>query len=98
MAVNLVVQDGVVKSPALRYATDGKVEFRFTLAQIEKDWPLYLPCCAVSAAAERLAAELDDGMHIVITSGKLVYRKRSGFQEPDVPVAIELALVARRAR
>ena len=77
MAVNLVVQDGVVKSPALRYSTDGKPELRFTLAQTEKDWPLYLPCVAVGSAAERLASELEDGQHIMVTSAKLVYRKRS---------------------
>jgi single-stranded DNA-binding protein len=77
MAVNIVVQDGVVKSPTLRYATDGKPEFRFTLVQQEKDWPLYLPCCAVGAAAERLASEIEDGQHVVISSGKLCYRKRT---------------------
>ena len=76
MAINLVVQDGVVKSPGLRYATDGKPEFRFTLIQTEKDWPLYRPCCAVGAAAERLASEIEDGQHVVISSGKLCYRKR----------------------
>ena len=76
MSLNLVVQDGVVKNPALRYSADGKPEFRFTLLQQEGAWPLYLPCCVVGAVAERLAGEIDADMHIVITSGKLCYRKR----------------------
>ena len=77
MSVNVLVQDGVVKSLALRYATDGKAELRFTLVQTEKDWPLYLPCTAGGATAERLASEIEDGQHIVITSGRLCYRKRT---------------------
>jgi hypothetical protein len=76
MRINLVILDGLVKSPALRYDADGNPEFRFTLRQQEKSWPLYLPCCAVGSAAERLASEIDADMHIVITSGKLCYRKR----------------------
>jgi single-stranded DNA-binding protein len=76
MSINLVVLDGIVKSPALRYATDGKPEFRFTPQQEENGFHLWLPCCAVGSAAERLASELEDGQQIVITSGKLCYRKR----------------------
>jgi hypothetical protein len=76
VALNLVVVDGVVQSPALRYDVNSKPEFRFTLRQIEKDWPLYLPCRAVGAAAERLASAFDEGQHVVITSDKLCYRKR----------------------
>ena len=77
MAVNLVVQDGVVKSPALRYASDGKAEYRFTLEQKDGEFTLWLPCFAPGAAGERLASALDAGMRIVITSGKLAYKKRA---------------------
>jgi hypothetical protein len=77
MAINLVVQDGIVQHPALRYDSNSKPESRFTLVQTEKDWPLYLPCPAVGSAAERLASEIEDGQHIVITSAKLAYRKRA---------------------
>lgn len=77
MAINLVVQSGQVKNLALRYAADGKPELRFTLIQQEGTWPLYLPCCAVGAAAERLASEIDADMYIVISSGRLCYRKRA---------------------
>jgi hypothetical protein len=77
MAINLVVQSGQVKNLALRYAADGKPELRFTLIQQEGTWPLYLPCCAVGAAAERLASEIDADMPIVISSGRLCYRKRA---------------------
>jgi single-stranded DNA-binding protein len=77
MSINLVVVDGVVKSPALRYGPDGKPEFRFTLVQTENGFPLYLPCCAAGSAAERLASEIDEGQHIVVTSAKLCYRKRT---------------------
>lgn len=76
MSVNIVVQDGVVKSPSLKYDSQSRPEFRFTLVQMEKDWPLYLPCCAVGGTAERLASQIDDGQHILVTSGKLCYRKR----------------------
>jgi hypothetical protein len=34
-------------------------------------------CCASGAAATRLAETLEDGQHIVVTSGKLCYRKRT---------------------
>jgi hypothetical protein len=77
IAINLVVQDGIVQHPALRYDSNSKPESRFTLVQTEKDWPLYLPCTAVGSAAERLASEIEDGQHIVITSAKLCYRKRA---------------------
>src|ERR671922_1260971 len=43
---------------------------------MEKDWPLYLPCFSPGAAGERLASELEDGQIIIVTSGKLAYRKR----------------------
>ena len=81
MSIDLVVQAGVVKSPALRYDANSRPELRFTLLQTEyatdgKSWPLFIPCCAVSATAERLASELEEDMAIVITSGKLCYRKR----------------------
>jgi single-stranded DNA-binding protein len=77
MSLNLVVQDGIVQSPALRYGPDGKPELRFTLDQRDGEFHLWLPCCAVGSAAERLASELEDGQHVVITSGKLYYRKRT---------------------
>jgi single-stranded DNA-binding protein len=77
MPVNLVVADGVVKSPALRYGDDGKPEFRWTLQQEENGFRLFLPCCALGSAAERLAEQINEGDHIVITSGRLTYRKRS---------------------
>jgi hypothetical protein len=75
MVVNLMVQSGIVKSPALRYDSNSKPEFRFTLMQQEKDWPLYLPSCAVGSAAECPASEMDDGQHIIVSSGKPRYRK-----------------------
>lgn len=77
MSVNMTVQSGVVRSPALRYDSQSRAEFRFTLDQTEGDWHLYLPCFSPGAAGERLASELDDGMSIVITSGKLAYRNRT---------------------
>ena len=67
---------GIVQHPALRYDEHSKPEFRFTLQQMEKEWPLYLPCFSPGAAGERLASEIDEGDHVVITSGKLAYRKR----------------------
>jgi hypothetical protein len=76
MSINVVLQSGIVKNPALRYSPDGKPEFRFTLLQQDGDWPLYLPCCAVGSTAERLASELDEDMAVVISSAKLCYRKR----------------------
>jgi hypothetical protein len=78
MSVNVTVQSGVMRSPALRYDHQSRPEFRFTLDQADGEWHLYLPCCAVGATAERLAGDLDDGVAIVITSGKLCYRKRPG--------------------
>jgi hypothetical protein len=75
--LNLVLASGEVKSPALRYDANSKPEFRFTLQQMEKDWPLYLPCFSPGAAGERLASELEAGQHILITSGKLAYKKRA---------------------
>ncbi len=82
MAVNLVVQDGIVKSPSLKYDSQSRPELRFTLQQTEyatdgKPWTSYWPCCAAGSTAERLASEIDDGQHILITSGKLCYRKRT---------------------
>jgi hypothetical protein len=84
MSVNLVVIDGTIKGLSLKYDSESKPELRFTLAQETggynehgHPWVSYWPCCASGATAERLAGELEDGQHIVITSGKLVYRKRS---------------------
>ena len=82
MAINLVVLDGVVKSLALKYDQQLRPELRFTLEQTEhatdgKPWTLYLPCVAVGSAAERLAGEIEDGQHIILTSAKLCYRKRT---------------------
>jgi hypothetical protein len=74
--LNLVVASGVVKSLALKYDTQSRPELRFTLKQ-PGDWTLYLPCCASGSAAERLAGEIEDGQHIIVTSGKLCYRKRT---------------------
>lgn len=76
MSLNLVVQDGVVKNPALRYSADGKPELRFTLQQVDNGFTLYLPCCALGASAEKVAEQINDGDHVVITSGRLTYRKR----------------------
>jgi hypothetical protein len=76
MSLNLVVLDGVASHVALRYDEHSKPELRFTLTQTEKDWPLYLPCFSPGAAGERLAAEIEEGQHVVVTSGKLTYRKR----------------------
>jgi hypothetical protein len=84
MPINMVVADGIVKSLALKYDANGKPECRFTLYQEENDYPLYVPCCAVGQAAERLAGDLEDGMHIVVTSGKLCYRKRSTAKHGEV--------------
>ena len=77
MAVNLVVASGIVKSMALRYDAASKPELRWTLTQTDGAFSLYLPCCASGAAAERLASAIEDGQHIVITSGRLCYRKRA---------------------
>jgi hypothetical protein len=81
LSVNVVVQSGRVKSMALKYDSHSRPELRWTLEQTEyatdgKSWTLWLPCCASGSAAERLAGELEDGQAIVITSGKLCYRKR----------------------
>jgi hypothetical protein len=77
VVTNLTVQSSTVKSLALLYDSNSKPELRFTLVQMEKDWPLYLPCCAVGSAAERLAGEIEEGQYIILTSAKLCYRKRS---------------------
>jgi hypothetical protein len=76
MSLNVVIIDGVASHIALRYDEFSKPELRWTLTQTEKDWPLYLPCFSPGAAGERLASEIEDGSHVVITSGKLAYRKR----------------------
>lgn len=73
MPINMVVADGIVKSLALKYGADGKPECRFTLHQEENGFPLFIPCTAVGQAAERLAGELEDGMHVVITSGNMKF-------------------------
>ena len=80
--LNLVVASGTVKSLGLRYDSQARPELRFTLEQREESadgrtFTLFLPCCASSSAATRLAEEIEDGQHIVITSGKLCYRKRT---------------------
>jgi hypothetical protein len=77
MATNLVIQSGTVKSPALRFATDGKAEYRFTLEQHDGGFTTWLPCFAPGATGERLHDQLDEGMRILVSSGKLAYRKRS---------------------
>jgi hypothetical protein len=82
MAINLVVLDGMVQHVALRYDEHSRPELRFTLQQVDhatdgKAWTFYWPCCTSGSAAERLASEIEDGQHIVVTSGKLVYRKRA---------------------
>ena len=77
MSVNVVIQSGLVKSPALRYDHQSRPEFRFTLEQRDGDFCLWLPCFTPGAAAERLAGELEDGMSICITSGRLAYKKRT---------------------
>jgi hypothetical protein len=76
MAINMVLASGLVKSPALRYDPQSRPEFRFTLEQRDGDFCLWLPCFTPGAAAERLAGELEEGMHICITSGRLAYKKR----------------------
>jgi hypothetical protein len=77
MSTNIVIQDGVVKSLAMRYDANSKPELRWTLEQQSGEFCLYLPCFAPGAAGERLAGELEDGQHILVTSGKLAYRKRT---------------------
>jgi hypothetical protein len=71
VSINVASLSGIVNRPALR----------FTLVQQEsmadgRTMTLYVPCCAAAHSAERLTSELEDGQAIVITSGKLVYRKR----------------------
>jgi hypothetical protein len=83
MAVNVVILDGEVKSLTMKSDAQSKPELRFTLAQATgldgtgQPWVSYWPCCASGTTAERLGTELEDGQHIVITSGKLCYRKRA---------------------
>jgi single-stranded DNA-binding protein len=79
--INVVVQSGIVRYPALRYNEHGKPEFRFVLTRTTQGpdghtFTLSIPCCAVAGTAEKLAGDLDEGMSIVITAGELVYRKR----------------------
>jgi hypothetical protein len=79
--INVVVQSGIVKWPALRYGSDGRPEYRFVLYRETQNadgltFPLSIPCCAVSSTAERLASELDEGDFIVVTHGELCYRRR----------------------
>jgi hypothetical protein len=82
MAVNIVVLDGVAQHVALRYDEHARPELRFTLQATDhatdgKPWTSYWPCTASGSAAERLAGEITAGEHIVLTSAKLCYRKRS---------------------
>jgi hypothetical protein len=79
--VNVVVQSGLVKWPALRYDPGSRPEFRFVLYREtqnadDQTFALSIPCCAVSSTAERLASEMDEGDFVVITVGELCYRKR----------------------
>jgi single-stranded DNA-binding protein len=76
MSVNLVVQEGIVKNLGLRYGADGKPECRFTLLQVDNGFTLYLPCCALGGSAEKVAEQISEGDHVMITSGRLTYRKR----------------------
>jgi single-stranded DNA-binding protein len=76
MSVNLVVQSGTVKNLALRYGPDGKGECRFTLLQVDNGFTLFLPCCALGTVAERIAEQITEGDHVMITNGRLTYRKR----------------------
>jgi hypothetical protein len=62
MSANVVIVSGEVQSLALRYDASGKPELRWTLAQEENGFHLYVPCCAAGSTAERLASELEDGM------------------------------------
>ena len=82
MSVNMVVIDGEVQHLALRYDEQSRPELRFTLQATDhatdgKPWTSYWPCTASGSAAERLAGEIADGQHILVSSGKLCYRKRS---------------------
>jgi hypothetical protein len=79
--INVVVQSGVVKWPALRYDAHSRPEFRFVLYRETQNtdgqtFALSIPCCAVGATAEKLASEVDEGMFVMVTVGELVYRKR----------------------
>jgi hypothetical protein len=79
--INTVLQSGTVQWPSLKYDAQGRPEFRFTLyreAQSAdgKMIPFSFPCCAVGSTAERLAGEVDEGHHILISVGELCYRKR----------------------
>jgi single-stranded DNA-binding protein len=81
MGVNVVMVSGVVQNLALRYDEQSRPELRFVLQQTEqtasgREIKLYLPCTTPGSAAERLASELEEGTSILVTSGKLVYRKR----------------------
>jgi hypothetical protein len=81
--INIVVLDGVAQHVALRYDEQSRPELRFTLTQVDhatdgKVWTAYWPCCASGAAATRLAEEIEEGMHIALSSAKLCYRKRDG--------------------
>jgi hypothetical protein len=83
MGINVVLLDGIIKGLSLKYDSQSKPELRFTLAQETghdakgQPWVSYWPCCASGSTAERLVSELEDGQHVVVTSGKLCYRKRS---------------------
>lgn len=79
--INVVVQSGVVKWPALRYDGVGRPEFRFVLYRETQNaegqvFPLSIPCCSPGATGERLAEELSEGDFIIVTVAELVYRRR----------------------
>ena len=80
MSINSVLVDGIVQHPALRYAADGKPEYRFVLEHVDefdgRRFTLYVSCCASGKAAERLHEALDEGMAIQVTGGKICYRRR----------------------
>lgn len=95
LSINQIIIDGVVKHLALKYDDAGKPETRWTLVQTThgpegRVYEAFWPCCAVATSAERLAAEIEDGQHIVITSAKLAYRKRNikGVEQSRIEVLV----------
>jgi hypothetical protein len=56
--INVVVQSGIVKWPALRYDGNGRPKFRFTLYRETANadgqvFPLSIPCCSPGGTGER---------------------------------------------
>jgi len=98
--VNVVIIDGVVGNLALRFDEQGRAECRWTLTHTTigpngEQWTNYWPCCALGSAAERLAQTLDEGQHVLVTTGKLCYRKRTvkGVDQGRVEVLVWAAEV-----